>query len=132
MQIRKQCAICGNNFVASGKNVIYCSRVCYREAGRRRNRKNNVLRRKGMPIRRGELPEPEPQETFDLMPRELIEGPDKNKDDKKTYQFRVTNIYRYFFEAERIDRKLTRSFTKADYLTGVVKRIKESTDGGTK
>ena len=85
-----------------------------------------------MPIRRGELPEPEPQETFDLMPRELIEGPDKNKDDKKTYQFRVTNIYRYFFEAERIDRKLTRSFTKADYLTGVVKRIKESTDGGTK
>lgn len=123
MQSRKECAICGDTFIAQSKTTRYCSRVCYLEANRRRRRENKARERKGLPLK-GEPPKPEPNGDFNLLPGEIILGPDKNKDDKKTYQFRVTSIYRYFFEAERIDKKLTRSFTKADYLTGTVRRIK--------
>ncbi len=37
-------------------------------------------------------------------------------------QFVVTKIYKHFFEAVRIDRGWERSFTKADYITGEVRR----------
>lgn len=121
MQSRKECAICGNTFIAQSKTTRYCSRVCYLEANRRRRRENKARERKGLPLK-GEPPKPEPNGDFNLLPGEIILGPDKNKDDKKTYRFEVTNIYKHFFEAVRIDKGLVRSFTKSDYLTGVVKR----------
>ena len=57
---------------------------------------------------------------------DLITGPDKQLDgDKnKRHKFRVTKIYKHFFEAVRLDKGWTRSFTKADYITGEVRRVK--------
>lgn len=121
MQSRKECAICGNTFIAQSKTTRYCSRVCYLEANRRRRRENKARERKGLPLK-GEPPKPEPNGDFNLLPGEIILGPDKNKDDKKAYQFRVTKIYKHFFEAVRTDRGWERSFTKADYITGDVRR----------
>ena len=80
-------------------------------------------RRTNIDVRYRELVAP-PRDEFDLEPGDLITGPDKQLDgDKnKRHEFRVTKIYKRFFEAVRIDRGWERSFTKADYITGVVKK----------
>ena len=85
------------------------------------------MRRTNVDVGYRELVAP-PRDEFDLEVGNLITGPDKQLDgDKnKRHEFRVTKVYRYFFEAVRTDRGWERSFTKADYITGVVRRVKGS------
>ena len=83
------------------------------------------MRRTNIDVGYRELVAP-PRDEFDLEPDDLITGPDKQLDgDKnKRHEFRVTKIYPHFFEAIRTDRGWERSFTKADYITGEVRRVK--------
>ena len=121
MQRIKICAKCGGQFIAQRKSTIYCSQVCYLAANKEKCAKNNQRRRAEMKI----LVAPVKGE-FDLEPGNIVAGPDKQLDGEqnKWHRFRVTKIYKYFFEAIRIDKGWTRSFTKADYITGTVRRVK--------
>lgn len=83
------------------------------------------MRRTNIDVGCKELVAP-PRDEFDLEVGDLITGPDKQLDgDKnKRHEFRVTKMYKHFFEAVRLDIGWTRSFTKADYITGEVRRVK--------
>lgn len=116
MQTIKICQVCGGKFVATRKDSIYCSKVCYRHANAKRNREYKKSNREAMKI----LVEPSKDE-FDLEEGDIVIGPDKQLE-AKNCKFRVTKIYKNFFEAVRIDKGFERSFTKADYLTGEVRR----------
>ena len=120
MQKVKNCPVCGGQFVANKNTTIYCSKVCYgADSSRKKTRRANV------DVGYRELVAP-PRDEFDLEVGDLITGPDKQLDgDKnKRHEFRVTKIYKHFFEAVRTDRGWERSFTKADYITGIVRRVK--------
>ena len=99
MQKLKTCPICGGKFVANKSTTIYCSKVCYGADSSRKNaRRTNI----------------------NVGYRELVAQLDGDKN--KRHEFRVTKIYKHFFEAVRLDRGWERSFTKADYITGEVGR----------
>ena len=120
MQKVKTCPVCGGQFVTNRNTTVYCSKVCY---GADSSRKK--MRRKNVDVGYRELVAP-PRDEFDLEVGDLITGPDKQLDgDKnKRHEFRVTKIYPHFLEAIRTDRGWERSFTKADYITGEVRRVK--------
>lgn len=118
MQRIKTCPVCGGQFVADKTTTIYCSKVCYgADSSRKKARRTNI------DVGYRELVAP-PRDEFNLEPGDLITGPDKQLDGDKNrrHEFRVTKIYKHFFEAVRIDRGWERSFTKADYITGEVRR----------
>ena len=120
MQKVKTCPVCGGQFVTNRNTTIYCSKVCY---GADSSRKK--MHRTSIDVGYRELVAP-PREELDLEVGDLITGPDKQLDgDKnKRHKFRVTKIYKHFFEAVRLDKGWTRSFTKTDYITGEVRRVK--------
>lgn len=120
MQKVKTCPVCGGQFVTNRSTTVYCSKVCYgADSSRKKMRRTNV------DVGYRELVAP-PRDEFDLEVGDLITGPDKQLDgDKnKRHEFRVTKMYKHFFEAIRTDRGWERSFTKADYITGEVRRVK--------
>lgn len=120
MQKVKTCPVCGGQFVTNRNTTIYCSKVCYgADSSRKKMRKTNI------DVGYKELVAP-PRDEFDLEVGDLITGPDKQLDgDKnKRHKFRVTKKYPHFLEAIRTDRGWERSFTKADYITGEVRRVK--------
>lgn len=116
MQMIKTCPVCGGKFVATRKTTVYCSKVCYRHA----NKNDCAERKKKYRQEERILVEPSKDE-FDLSEGDIVIGPDKQLE-KRNCRFKVTKIYKHFFEAVRIDKGFERSFTKADYLTGVVRR----------
>ena len=120
MQRIKTCPVCGGQFVANRNTTVYCSKVCY---GADSSRKK--MRRANIDVGYRELVAP-PRDEFDLEVGDLIAGPDKQLDGEqnKWHRFQVTKVYKHFFEAVRLDKGWKRSFTKADYITGVVKRAK--------
>ena len=71
-----------------------------------------------------------PRDEFNLEPGDIVAGPDKQLDGEqnKWHRFQVTKVYKHFFEAIRLDKGWTRSFTKADYITGVIRRVKNEQD----
>ena len=120
MQKVKPCPVGGGQFVTNRNTTVYCSKVCYgADSSRKKMRRTNV------DVGYRELVAP-PRDEFDLEVGDLITGPDKQLDgDKnKRHEFRVTKIYPHFLEAIRTDRGWERSFTKADYITGEVRRVK--------
>ncbi len=121
MQQIKICAKCGGKFVAQRKTTLYCSQVCYLAANREKGAENWRRKHEAMKI----LVNP-PKGEFDLEPGNIVAGPDKQLDGEqnKWHRFQVTKVYKHFFEAVRMDRGWTRSFTKADYITGIVRRVK--------
>ena len=123
MQQIKTCAKCGGKFVAQRKTTLYCSQVCYLAANKEKCAENYKRHRAEMKM----LVNP-PKCEFDLEPGDVIAGPDKQLDGDKNawHKFRVTKVYKHFFEAVRIDKGWERSFAKADYITGVVRRVKGS------
>lgn len=64
---------------------------------------------------------------FDLKPGDIIYGPDRQLDgeERKVHKFKVLEIYPHFFTAKRMDKGWERSFTKADYITGEVRKAEE-------
>lgn len=120
MQKVKKCLKCGGEFVASRKTAVYCSQVCYLAA----NKEKCAEKRKRHRAEMKTLVAPAKGE-FDLEPGDIVAGPDKQLDGDRNlwHHFRVTKIYKHFFEVVRIDKGWERSFTKADYITGVVRRV---------
>ena len=64
---------------------------------------------------------------FGLKPGDIIYGPDRQLDGekRKVHKFKVTKVYPHIFEAIRLDKGWERSFTKADYLIGEVRKAEE-------
>lgn len=100
MQKVKTCPVCGGQFVTNRNTTIYCSKVCYgADSSRKKARRTNI------DVGYRELVAP-PRDEFNLEVGDLITGPDKQLDGDKNrrHEFRVTKIYKHFFEAVRIDR----------------------------
>ena len=64
---------------------------------------------------------------FDLKQGDIIYGPDRQLvgEKKRTHKFKILKIYPHFFTAERLDKGWERSFTKADYIIGEVRKAEE-------
>lgn len=105
------CSVCKREFTKKKSNQKYCSVECASKNRERPARYNKY----------GDAEIPKYQE-FDLKVGDIIKAEDNNKDDKRLYKFRVTKIYTHFFEAERLDTGVIRSFTKGARICREVKK----------
>ena len=64
---------------------------------------------------------------FDLKEGDIIYGPDRqlDGDKRKIHKYKITKVYLHIFEAVRLDKGWERSFTKADYITGEVRKAEK-------
>ena len=64
---------------------------------------------------------------FNLKEGDIIYGPDRQLDGEKNraHKFKILKIYPHFFTAKRLDKGCERSFTKADYITGEVRKVEK-------
>lgn len=118
----KICAKCGSEFMPQKTTSKYCSWDCYLAANKERAAENWKSQHAKSKIQYS------PSENdFDLKPGDIIYGPDRQLDGekKRTHKFKVLKIYPHFFTAKRLDKGWERSFTKADYITGEVRKAEE-------
>lgn len=118
----KTCAKCGGEFILQKTTSKYCSRDCYLAANKERAAENWKSQHAKSKIQYS------PSENdFDLKPGDIIYGPDRQLDGDKNrgHKFKVLKIYAYFFTAKRLDKGWERSFTKADYITGEVRKVEK-------
>ena len=115
----KTCAKCGGEFIPQKITSKYCSRECYLAANKegmaeRWKRQHAKAKMQGAPS----------ESDFDLKEGDIIYGPDRqlDGDKRKIHKYKVTKVYPHIFEAVRLDKGWERSFTKADYITGEVRK----------
>lgn len=118
----KNCAKCGSEFTPQKITSKYCSRECYLAANKERAAENWKNQHAEMEIQAGPA-----KSDFDLKGGDIIYGPDRqlDGDKRKIHKFRITKVYPHIFEAVRLDKGWERSFTKADYITGEVRKAEE-------
>ncbi len=118
----KTCAKCGGEFIPQKITSKYCSRDCYLAANKERAAENWKHQHAKSKIQYS------PSENdFDLKPGDIVYGPDRQLDGEKNrgHKFKILKIYSHFFTAKRLDKGWERSFTKADYITGEVRKVEE-------
>ena len=115
----KTCAKCGSEFIAQKKTAKYCSRDCYLTANKERAAENWKHQHA-----QAKIQDSASKNDFDLKEGDIIYGPDRqiDGDKRKIHKFRITKVYPHIFEAVRLDKGWERSFTKADYITGEVRK----------
>lgn len=125
-EIRVPCKICGKEFTKSTANQLYCSEECQTIA---RHEKQRIADKKRKEQRGSSKPKKFTRieahnKKFDLNVGDIVIADDNRRDAKeiKSRKYRVTKIYKHFFEVEDVLNGAIRHYTKGARICNEVQK----------